>query len=200
MSEPFRIEVTTAPTIDIVSRASVKEFLRIFHTEHDAELDEVIQAVAELMEGELDLHLRRQTVDVYLARFTTPFTRIPIAPLSSVTGIYRQVDSETYEEWTSTSYEIRGDGLVSTSRYPFFRPKSEHSYPSVSNTTPFPIKVTCVVGYETEGDIPEKYKLQAKHAIAHHFENRGFVSDRTKTPVPMTADSLRAQNAIQTFD
>lgn len=198
--EPFRIEVTTAPTIDIINRASLKTFLRIYHNEHDSELDEMIDAVAELMQGELDLHLRRQTVDVYLARFTTPFTRIPVAPLSSVTGIYRQVDSETYEEWTSSEYEIRGDGLVSTDRYPFFRPKSENSYPSVGNVTPLPIKVTCVVGYETEGDIPEKYKLQAKHAIAHHFENRGFVSDRTKSEVPMTADSLRAQNAIQTFD
>jgi len=200
MSEPFRIEVTTAPTIDIINRASLKSFLRIYHAEHDHELDELIQAVGELMQGELDLHLRRQTVDVFLARFTHPFTRIPVAPLSSVTGIYRQVDSETYEEWSSSNYEVRGDGLVSTDRYPFFRPTDQATYPSVSNTTPFPIKVTCVVGYETEGAIPEKFKLQAKHAIAHHCENRGFVSDRTKTPVPMTAESLRAQNALQTFD
>lgn len=193
----FRIAVTTGPTMELVKREVIKDFLKIYHNEHDAEIDLLNTAVAEILEGELSLHLRQTTVDVFLRRLSMPFTKLPVAPLSSVTGIYYQYDSETYTEWASTNYVVDAG---STRRGPTFRPKKHYVYPDYDCAQPYPIKVTCVLGYASSDDVPERFRLQHLNKIAHFYENRGEVSDRKKTVIPKTEDSLMAQNQWTTFE
>lgn len=197
----YRIEDVAASTETIVSSANAKSWLRVEHTADDTLIANLITAVGEEMERELGLKLLARTVNVFLERFVSPYTLIPVQPLNSVTGIYRQVTSETYEEWDSSLYTVR---LGNDSQKPYFRPIAGQTYPNYfyggyTSGVDLPVKVVGTVGW-TQSTMPERIVTQALMKIAQYYENRQVTSDRRQTVVPYGALNLKSSNQNMSFD
>lgn len=166
--------VTVAPASEPVSSAEAKAQCRVDGTDEDAAIAIYIASAREFVEVYTGTKLESQTV-VMRASCFDDLWHLPVAPLSSVTGI-TYLDTAGTEQTLSTDvYETVLIGLE-----PHIRLKVDQTWPAIRDATDA-IRVTAVAGYAS---LPAPIKHAMLLMISSWFDSRSV------GPVPDGAIAL----------
>lgn len=156
------IEVITAPPVEPVTAADIKEHLRIDHSSHDGLLEGLIQASREWVENVCGRSLVEQTRAVYYQDWPdNDRFELPYPPIQSVTSlVYTDADG-TENTFSSSNYSVitnREPGLLVLGYQKVWPTATIHN-------EEWPIKITYVSGYEATTDSPIDYRANIPAGI-----------------------------------
>ena len=169
----YGLTLFTAPTIEPISLLEVKRQVELAedYTEHDSELQGMIQAARIYAEKATNRQICTATWDYYSDRF--PFgldvMLLPLAPLQSITYVKYLDSAGTLTTWNSSNY------VVTTSREPGYL---SLVYGSVFPQTRFQrdaVNVRFVAGYGGQANVPQDLKLAMLRLVNHWFVNKSAV-------------------------
>lgn len=156
--------VVEAPAATAVSRAQVKEFLRLDadDTGFDTEVDGWIAGVIDTAEAITGTRLVTQTVRLQADSFAD-LARLPIGPVQSIESIAYRDAAGAEQILAADRYELIGAGLESG-----IRPVAGSAWPVGSGVT-----VTAKVGYgDAPADLPPAITIALLRAIRGHFDDK----------------------------
>lgn len=192
------LKLITAPTVEPMSLANVKAFLKVEHTDDDNLINELIRTVRKQAERFTKRHFMTQTWDWIFSDMIPqdPF-EIPGVPLQSITGIF----------FTNATTEVEGSAIDTT------------KYLVEANSTDVPGRVILKAGQQwgnesvrdvlgtrirfvsgygatvqngaAAGSCPDEITLALYRAIAVHYEHRDdLVVGSIVAELPETSKSL----------
>lgn len=100
------LKIVTAATEQPISLAEAKAHLRVDHSDDDTYIDAIIKAATRHAEQFMGRALMEQTWDYYLDEFPDGAIKLPMPPLSSVTGLFVRDSSGAEEEIDSDTYDV----------------------------------------------------------------------------------------------
>jgi uncharacterized phiE125 gp8 family phage protein len=157
--------VTSLPAAEPISSAEAKLQCRVDGSDHDAEIDLLIQAARETAEGRTGLSLVTQTVVMRASSFDD-LCRLPAAPVSAVSSI-TYLDLDGAEQTLSTSiYES-----VLIGKRPHVRLKVGQIWP-VARDCSDAIRVTAVCGFGAASSVPVQIKQAMLLMIGGWFDSK----------------------------
>lgn len=173
---------TTEPTDASIWLADAKAqcYIAADVTGHDAMLSRLLRLAVETVESDANRALLQRTIEYKMDRWPQCSSRyfdVPLGPLSSVTSIqYVDTDGNT-QTWDAANYEAE------TSHQPgrIYRAFNV-SWPSLRDVQNAVI-VTYVAG-STQPNVPEIAKQAVMLLVAHAFENREILSERSAMEKP----------------
>lgn len=158
-----------APTIEPLTAADMRAFLRIDLTDEDALLTELISSARQFIEDICNRAFITQTLKLTLPSWPAcDLVRLPRAPLISVNSIqYRDSSGQTVTLADSLYY-------VATSREPgSITFASDFSWPLLLNGHPEAIEITYRAGYGAAAEnVPSDARHLIKFLVAHFYETR----------------------------
>ena len=162
----------TAPTVDLVTVAQLKDHLRIDATDEDDDIKQLCGDAYGHIETILWRSLLAQTWDVYFDGFASKLW-IPLPPLSSITSIKYYDTSSVQQTVTASVYEISSRDDVG-----FVRLAYDQTWPSDVRGHPDDVVVRCVTGYGTAAtDVPASIRHAVKMLAGDLYENREASTD-----------------------
>ncbi|NVK33694.1 MAG: phage head-tail connector protein [Rhodobacteraceae bacterium] len=178
------------PTIEPVSVADMRAYLRVSGTQEEELLGDLVKAARQHVERETRRALISQNWRLYLENW--PFGRVivlPVAPILSVSEV--------------AVYDLDGDRhLLSSDDYQLDKARS----PARLRVRPgagLPlqnlngIEVDFTAGYgPTESDVPENLRQSIRMLAAHWFEHREAVAEDALEPVPFGVDRLLSTHRV----
>lgn len=178
----------TAPASYPVSTAEVKAQTTIDFADDDTLLRALIAAATDMAENYTGRSLIAQTWDYYLDDFPSCID-IPVGPVSAVTSVKYYDGSNVEQTLNSSLY------------YTDLRDWPVHlipvtTWPAVYDK-PNAVTVRLVQGHANAAAIPAAIKHAMLMMIAHLYENREAVAEKTMTEVPLGASFLLDQWAIR---
>lgn len=192
---PWSLVRDTAPTVDPVTTAEVRDQANIGHQEDDSYIDQLISRVTDYLdgaEGILGRCLVSQTWDLNLDWFPPSNHRItiPLAPLISVTSITYTDENGSGQTLSASNYQVVG---VGSNVGGYIVESYNNSWPATRDI-PESVVVKFVAGYaESGGDARANIPAAIKHAIvmmvADLYQNRETVGPNM-APVPMPASAM----------
>lgn len=156
-------KVNSGPSTEPVTLDQAKTQVRVgaSETDFDADLTRLIGAARAHVESYCGVRLGTQAIEMKCEAFTD-FSRLPVAPVQSVTSIaYTDADGASQTLGTGV-YELRIDGLNSSIIL-----KNEQSWPEIQSGSL--ITVTVSAGYAT---VPAEIIDAMLLYIAQRFDNR----------------------------
>lgn len=196
------LEVVTAPGVEPVTLAQVKEHLRISATStvDDNDLSRFLTAARLRCEKETDLcfvqTVLRQTFDA-VGRVELLFKR-PVLSINSVKYI-ANFDADTQVTLASTNYTFTRDLIVARSSWPAHRGLQSLIVEFKSGFYALPASPTAGDYVSAQAAIPGHLKLAVLELAGHYFENREGQSpittgsaDSTKELLPRNVKDLLA--------
>ena len=162
----YSLEITGTPNLDaVVTVATLKEFLRVDHSDEDTLIEALRDAAVEYVQNYCNIQIGDVSAVMYLDKFPGRW-EIPIAPVQSINSI-------TYNPTASTTVTLPTDQyFVDTKRKPArittVSPPSVYDY--ISNG----VQVNMTLGY-TEATVPTGIIHGIKLITAHFYENRNVV-------------------------
>jgi len=160
-------ELVTAPVLEPVSLAEMKEHLRITHTDDDASIYAVQRAAREMAETITGRSLITQTWRLYLDAYP-PGSVIELRrpPVQSVTSVKSYPQTGSAITFASTNYTVDTTGWR-------LALNNAVGWPTTTLRSVRGVEVTYVAGYgDNPGDVPESIRGWIKLRAAEMFENR----------------------------
>lgn len=182
---------TAAPAADVVSADGLKRYLHgVADDEADADLEALVAAATEYVEGWLDEQLITATWALTLPGFPCGLLELK-PPLQSVTSIVYYDYQNVQQTWSSAEYE------VDTKHRPGrVRPAYGFAWPSTYVRLDA-VTVTFKAGYGAAAtDVPATLVLAINALCAHWYEFRGEVITGTiVAAIPGSVDRLLGINS-----
>jgi uncharacterized phiE125 gp8 family phage protein len=203
----MKITLVTAPTVEPLTRAAVKNHLRIEHDDdgHNGRIDDLIKATREYAENYTGRSLCNRTYDYWIDRWPSgDAIELPRPPLVSVTSIsYTKWDGSSASLTENTDFVVDADST-------FGRVVLEYAktWPTDELHPSNPIKIRFVAGYGDGGSSPADYRADVPHVIkqamylmiGHWFEHReASVVGVNIARVPAGAEALLDMERIRSF-
>ncbi len=154
-------KVVTAPTVEPVTLAEVKEHLRLDHSDHDTMLENLIQASREWMEQVTSRALVQQTRAVLYRQWPDRHFVLPYPPIQSVSSVKYTDTNGTTSTFSADNYEVvtnREPGLLILG-YSKVWPSATLLHDS------YPIEIEYVCGYAVTEDSPPDYRANVPESI-----------------------------------
>lgn len=162
-------EVTTAPTLAVLTAADLNLHARIDSADEDPLLEEYIAAATELVEADASLYLRPASLSLHLDEWPDcgP-VRIERCPVTAVTAVNYIDPDGAAQVWDDAEYDV---DLVSRPAriepaFGFYWPVPRSSQRAIE------IEFTC--GY-ADGACPQLALQMIRLLVGHWFENREAV-------------------------
>jgi len=163
------IKIFTAPTIEPVTLAELKTYMRMDSTAYDTMLTSYITACREAVERHTGRTFISTTYELYLDEFPSDngYIELIYPPVQSVSSIYYNQESDgVLTLLASTKYTT---DLVSL--YPRIEPAYDEDWPD-TRAMVNAVKVTYVAGYgATAASVPETLKTCIKALASDLFEH-----------------------------
>lgn len=187
------IKLITPPSIDPVSLADVKNYLRVDQSSEDTQISLMIGAATRLCEEYTNKRFITQTWDYFIDRFpreagrawqegvfdlpinyfdtlTGPI-KIPLGLIQSVTFLKTYDDSDTEATFSSSSYAL--DLSSEPARLAL---RMGAVWPTTILRPVNGIQIRCVVGYGSAAtDVPASIRQAILETVASMYEGRGDV-------------------------
>jgi len=183
------VTVTTAPTEEPLSRADLKDHLRL--TNDDDDEDGYLEGLIVMARRAIEVQTRRSIITQTLQLTLDGFPRgrvikLPRPPVASVTSV-KYDDTAGTEQTLSTDY-YQADTYSTPGRVVL---KDGYSWPSTINNANS-VRIVYVAGYGAATDVPEDLIQAIKFLAAHWYANREPVATGpgSFTAVPQTFDFL----------
>jgi uncharacterized phiE125 gp8 family phage protein len=178
------IKLIQAPTVEPVTLAEIKDYLRVDGNDFDNMLNSLIVAAREYCEAFQNRSLVTQTWEMILDGFPKMPLELPKPPLQSVVSItYKDKDwIETTinpDDYIVDQYSEPGRVMLASGK----------SFPSVELQPINAVKIRFTAGYGDADDVPEAVKQAMKIFIAHRYENPD--ADKVPTVVQLLLWSNR---------
>ena len=166
-----KLTVSTAPTVEPVSREEVKNYLRVDISADDSLLDRITKAAREFLEGWAGLTFINTTYEERFDGFPRN-SRSPLAlqrpPLQSVTSITYLDTSGDSQTWASSNYQVdiySKPGVV--------LPNEGQVYPTTQSATLNTVTATFLAGEGAAGsDVDAKHRQALLWLCEHMYEQR----------------------------
>ncbi len=169
-------KVTTAPTIEPVTVAELKTYMRLDTSAEDDLIEGFITAVREAAEEWLGRSLLSQTITMSLDFWPNEVIRLPRPLLISVTEIRTLDESDSETTYSSSNYYVRtipepGEiALIQGASFPENTERDHGGY-----------EIEFVAGYGTSAsDVPNSIRQGIKLWAALIYENRVPIKDPPK--------------------
>lgn len=169
------LTLITAPTVEPVSLAEVKEWLKVDDdlTGEDATLQAMIVGVRNHLDGHsgrLGRAINTQTWRLDLPCFKTRI-KLPLPPLQSVSSVKYYDTDGTLQTVATSVYEVITNGTSGG----YIHLLGDQSWPTdIDTDRDEPVQITFVAGYGGSwNDVPQGLRNAMCFMIADHFENRG---------------------------
>lgn len=190
--------LATEPSLEPVTVAEVKQYLRIDGDDDDALLGVLITAARTWVETYTRRALITQTWDQRFPVF--PVARRPLyltkAPVQSVTSITYVDDDGATQTWATTNYTLRTFAGQTAGRA-WIEVTDDTTTPSVDSNTEYPVIVRTVCGYGLAAAMPAGLKAALYVLLADLYENRAALpSPRTQTTVERLLAPFRLPEAV----
>lgn len=163
----------TPPAATPVSLAEAKAHLRVEHSEDDTYITNCIATAVARIDGRngwLRRSLVNRTYQLFLPWF--PVARcipLPLPPLSSVTSIKYQDQSDVEQTFSAASYQA-----VKNEDEGYIYLKTGESWPGNTYERPDAVKIEFVAGYGATGAaVPENIRHAILIEIGHLYAARG---------------------------
>lgn len=192
------LTLVTGPTVEPVSLAEVKNYLKIDddQTEDDALLSGLIVAARKLLDGYSGVFGRclvSQTWKLSLPDFRDNI-QLPLPPLQSVTHIkYYDTDGDLNTVSTSV-YEVITGGTSGG----YVHLLGDQTWPAdVDTDRAEPVEITYIAGYGNSwNDVPDTIRLAIYGLVEHWHTNRGMIGEQTNI-IPMHINALIEQYRVK---
>ena len=184
----MHLSLITPPAAPLLSISEAKEHLRVDTNTDDVLISAYVEAVNDMLDakwGELGRALVTQTWAAKLNGFPYGDIVLPIAPVQIVTSIKYQDANDTEQTVASANYR-----LINRSEYAFIELASGASWPQTLNQTDV-VTITFDAGYGASAmDVPEGIRMAARLMVAHWYENREAVTEKSMAEMPMGIRAL----------
>ena len=178
----LRLLTVIAP---IVSTSEAKAHLRVFHSDDDSYIDDLIAAATDWLAGEeswLGRAVSSASWELALDGFPSGKIELPRPPLVSVEGVFYS-PSDGSSEAELADYRVVGVGTKDgASLYPVFG----QTWPDAAREEGS-VRIEFTAGYE---DPPSSVKHAALLLIGHWYENREAASEIKIETLPLAVDAL----------
>jgi len=182
----YALIVSTAPSVEPITAADMKTFLRVDHTDEDALITGLIKAARQEAEVYMGRTLITTTWKLYLDEFPAWEIYMPRPPLQSVTSPIVYLDANGASQ-NLTDAHYRVDAFQEPGR---LTPLYGEDWPSTRDVTNA-VTITYKGGYgDAAANVPQEIILGIEHLVAHWYVHREGVQDRPMTEIPLTARSL----------
>ena len=184
-SHPYST-VVTAPTVEPLTAAEAKLYLRVDNTTENTLINGMIHSARQMVETYTRRALMTQTWDFRYPWFmdTRRPLIIPKAPLQSVTSVTYLDEDGISQTLGSSNYAVRTFAGYAAGRG-YVELKDDVSLPSVYTDAIMPVTVRAVCGYGAAADVPEGLKMAIYLMLGDLYEQRQetmtSVSSKTKT-------------------
>lgn len=171
------------PVEDVVTLASLKQHLRIDHTDEDVLLEAMLASAIESLDGpagDLNIAMVTQSWKVHLSCWPD-IIRLPLHPVSAITSIKFRDTNNAQQTWPSSNYTLHSDALGSFIRYGYNVQPPSLYIDRLDN-----VEVEFVAGYGGADQVPAPLKAAILLLAADLYENRGsFVTGTIVTQIPL---------------
>lgn len=175
--KPLKPVRTVAPAAYPVSLADIKRQCRVDHNDDDADLQDYLDTAIEQLDGYggiLGRALINQTWRLDISGFRDVM-RLPLEPLSSVTGI-------TYYDGDNASQTLSTDvyGVYTDARGPYVALKYGQSWPTTYARADA-VSITFVAGYgAAASNVPARLKSAIKLHAADLYDGRAAGAEKQR--------------------
>ena len=186
-----RKTLVSAPAVEPLVLADVKNFINVSHTDDDALITSLIKAARQHVEQTYNVALINQTWDFTLDEFpqyketSDPDALIEplIKPVSSVTSITYYDAANVLQTLSASAYEL----VANNYGWPYIRRAYNNFWPETYDRTDA-VKVRIVAGYGASGaNVPEPVKVAMSMFVKFMYDNR---EDMPVRPYVRTMDLL----------
>lgn len=186
-----RKTLVSAPAVEPLVLADVKNFINVSHTDDDALITSLIKAARQHVEQTYNVALINQTWDFTLDEFpqyketSDPDALIEplIKPVSSVTNITYYDAANVLQTLSASAYEL----VANNYGWPYIRRAYNNFWPETYDRTDA-VKVRIVAGYGASGaNVPEPVKIGMSMFVKFMYDNR---EDMPVRPYVRTMDLL----------
>ncbi len=155
----------TGPVGRVISPADLRTHCRITATLEDAYLDKLSDAAQDEAEAYTWRKLLKQTWDQYFDGFADPlYLRYPPLHSDGVTSVtYTDTGGDSQTLATSVYEVAEEDGITVVRR------KYNQTWPSTRSHEDV-VTVRFVCGWDTVGDVPERFKQAIRIHVAHYYD------------------------------
>lgn len=185
---------STAPALEPVSVADLKQHLRIAHADDDGWLSALIAVARERLEDEcLRAFISQSFVADLVGEFTTEAIELPRPRLIEVTGLtYRKSDG-TWEAHTLPAVRLNREPSL------IWLPDEPTDIDDLTDDDDAVYRVTFTAGYGTaEVDVPRPIRQAIIMMAASLYENRDdHIVGASTAPVPHTSERLIAPYKVE---
>lgn len=178
------LEVTVAPTAEVVSLQEVKDHLRIDTSDDDAVLRAYIVAAREYCEAAINRTLPVATYKLSLQTFDADYRRIRLLkpPLVSVASVQFIGSDNQLQTLDASNYSVDKDEPG------FIRLADGCSWPELGTSGYYRVFVTYSAGYSPSA-CPGAVKHAIKLLVGHYYESREATGEKT-VEIPFAVASL----------
>ena len=193
--------LVTAPSVEPLTLAEAKLYLRVTHTAEDALITSLIVAGRQWIETYTRRALCTQTWDFRYAGFPDRWRPlvVPNAPLQSVTSITYIDDDEATQTLSTSLYVVRTQAGPTAARGTIEAADSV-TMPTVSDAPDLPVIVRAVCGYGAAAAVPDGIKAGLYLLLGDLYEQRqvtvvGTIASKTQTTVERLLSPYRLVEA-----
>ena len=171
-----RKTLVTAPAIEPLALADVKNFINVSGTDDDTLITSLIKAARQHIETTYNVALISQTWDFTLGRFPQYVETVDpqaliepvIKPLQSVTSISYYDGANSLQTLSAAVYEV----VKNDYSWPYIRQAYNQFWPETYDRTDA-VTVRVVAGYgATAADVPEPIKIALQMFVKYLYDNR----------------------------
>jgi len=181
--------LVTAPTIEPLTTAETKTYLRVDPSDEDTLIGNIVKAARIQCEAETKRTLINTSWKLNLPFFPSSTARIYFihGPLVSITHIKYYSTSGVLTTIDVANYQVETSG-----QWGSVIPGINQTWPSVQDQKENAVDITYVAGYGTATtNVPESLRVGMLLFCAHLYENRGVVQiGRTVETIPMGVTAL----------
>jgi uncharacterized phiE125 gp8 family phage protein len=166
----WAIEQSTAPSAEPITKAELREHLRLDNDpEEDALLDGIISASTKWAEEFTGQQFIDATWKLYLDRFpSSACLQLPKPPLTAITSIQYVDTAGTTQTWTSSDYQV-----TTKSKPGMVGPINTANWPTTDAGTFDAVTITYTAGYGASGsDVPNDIRQALYLVCGHFYEHR----------------------------
>jgi uncharacterized phiE125 gp8 family phage protein len=174
--------VSTPPAAFAVSLAEAKAHLIVEHSDHDAQIEELIETAQQIAEEHCQRRFITQTLQWTPLQFILPLY-FPLAPvdITSVVIEYVPDGGSDYTTFAATNYIVR---TRSTNAPAFVTLKSGISFPLIETDHAALVRITFACG---AASAPKTVQRAIKLILSDLYRHRETVSPTAMAQIPMSA-------------
>lgn len=175
----YNIEVVTAASTYPVSTSELKIHLGISHSDHDAMIDDCIQAATNLAEVETWQLMGSRTLKMNLDSFQNCI--IPRYPVTAISHIKYYDTANTLQTLSASNYDVDLSSFPTRVRF-YTMPSTYDRYNAV--------QITFTCGHSTIANVEKGIKQAIKMVAADMYDQRGNIIHGLSSRAPIDYRTL----------